>query len=121
MTQSDLEKFCSGLKGTTRDIKWGNDLCYSVGKKMYCATSLKGDPTISFKATPEEFAELTERDGIIPAPYAARYHWVMVQKSKSLSPKGWKSYIKKNKGFPVRKHLMGDNIHGRDQLLFRQS
>lgn len=34
---------------------------------------------LSLKTTPEEFAELTERPGIIPAPYAARYHWIALE------------------------------------------
>ncbi len=96
MTPPELEKFCTSLKGTTRDIKWGNDLCYSVGKKMYCTTSVDGDRFISFKTTPEEFSELIEREGIIPAPYAARYHWVMVQNIKALNPKEWKKHIQKS-------------------------
>ncbi|MFZ0857561.1 MAG: hypothetical protein WAN10_11985 [Candidatus Acidiferrales bacterium] len=33
----------------------------------------------------EEFAELTERPGIIPAPYAARYHWVALQTQEALN------------------------------------
>lgn len=33
---------------------------------------------LSFKSTPEGFAELIEREGVEPAAYAARYHWVTV-------------------------------------------
>jgi predicted DNA-binding protein (MmcQ/YjbR family) len=39
---------------------------------------------LSFKTTPEKFAELTERDGIIPAPYVARYHWVAVERADAI-------------------------------------
>ena len=35
---------------------------------------------MSFKCTPEKFAELIEHDGIIPAPYVARYHWVAFER-----------------------------------------
>jgi predicted DNA-binding protein (MmcQ/YjbR family) len=35
---------------------------------------------MSCKCTPEKFAELTEQDGIIPAPYVARYHWVAFER-----------------------------------------
>ena len=79
MNAMDLDKFCKRLNGTTTDIKWENDLCYLVGGKMYCVTSLKGEPGISFKTTPEEFGELIERNGIIPAPYVAKHHWVLVE------------------------------------------
>jgi predicted DNA-binding protein (MmcQ/YjbR family) len=34
---------------------------------------------LSFKASPEKFAELTERPDIIPAPYLARAQWVALQ------------------------------------------
>jgi predicted DNA-binding protein (MmcQ/YjbR family) len=33
---------------------------------------------LSFKCTPEKFAELVEVEGIIPAPYMARNHWVAI-------------------------------------------
>jgi predicted DNA-binding protein (MmcQ/YjbR family) len=40
---------------------------------------------LSFKCSPEEFAELTERPGIIPAPYSARYHWVALETQDALA------------------------------------
>ncbi len=41
---------------------------------------------LSFKCTPEEFAELTQRPGIIPAPYAARSHWVALETYQAMPP-----------------------------------
>ena len=40
---------------------------------------------ISFKCTPENFAELCERPGIIPAPYMARAQWVSLERLTALS------------------------------------
>ncbi len=52
---------------------------FRVGGKMFAVIGLEPEPdNIAFKCTPEEFAELTLRNGIIPAPYLARYHWVSV-------------------------------------------
>lgn len=34
---------------------------------------------LSFKCSPEEFAEMVERPGIIPAPHMARAFWVALQ------------------------------------------
>ncbi len=96
MNAALLEKICQGLKGSTKDIKWENDLCYLVGGKMYCVLTLKGDPCISFKTTPEEFGELIEREGIIPAPYSARHYWVLVENIHSLRTNEWKYYIQKS-------------------------
>lgn len=41
----------------------------------------------------EEFNKLTEMDGIIPAPYLARYKWVMVENSTALTNIEWEHYI----------------------------
>lgn len=51
---------------------------FRIAKKMYCIVSLEPEsPTkMSLKCTPERFAELVEIEGIIPAPYMARNHWV---------------------------------------------
>ena len=53
---------------------------------IYAMASLDAASTVrlSFKCTPEEFAELTERLGIIPAPYVARYHWVALERWDAL-------------------------------------
>ena len=93
MNSAELEKLCMSFKGTTRDIKWGNDLCYSVGTKMFCVTSVEGMQYVSFKTTPEEFGQLIERTGIIPAPYNARHHWVLVENTGALRQKEWKERI----------------------------
>ena len=43
-----------------------------------------GDHWLSFKCSPEEFARLTERAGIVPAPYLARAHWVALETAEAL-------------------------------------
>jgi predicted DNA-binding protein (MmcQ/YjbR family) len=96
MSPAKLEQLCVSLKGTTTDVKWGNDLCYLVRDKLYCVTGLSGTFSVSLKTTPEDFAELIERDGIQPAPYTARYHWVMVSKTSALSPAEWQHYVKQS-------------------------
>lgn len=93
MNAAGLEKICLALKGTTTDIKWGADLCYSVGKKMYCVTGLDDSFRASFKTTPELFGELTERDGIEPAPYVAKHHWVFVTKPSALTAAEWRRFV----------------------------
>jgi predicted DNA-binding protein (MmcQ/YjbR family) len=71
---------CLKLPHTTEEVLWGADLVFKIGGKMYAATGLEPGPVwLSFKCTPENFAELTERPGIVPAPYVARYHWVALE------------------------------------------
>ncbi|MGI8770630.1 MAG: MmcQ/YjbR family DNA-binding protein [Acidobacteriaceae bacterium] len=38
-----------------------------------------GRAVLSFAAGPEGFAELVEREGIVPAPYMARIYWVALE------------------------------------------
>jgi predicted DNA-binding protein (MmcQ/YjbR family) len=52
---------------------------------MFAATPLEPAPVcLSFKASPDNFAELTERPNIIPAPYLARAQWVALQTRDAL-------------------------------------
>ncbi len=93
MNIEQLRKLCLSLPHTTEDIKWDNDLCFLIGEKMFCVTGLEGSFSASFKAKDDEFNELTEIDGIIPAPYLARYKWVLVKNPSALTKKEWNHYI----------------------------
>ena|SRR5690242_10144844 len=96
MNHAELEKFCLNLKGTTTDVNCGDDLYCLIGDKMYCVTSLHQPMKVSIKVTAEEFGELTERDGIIPAPYMARNHWILIEKSNALTKKEWRYYVQQS-------------------------
>ena len=85
MNFEQAKSLCRTFPGVTEDTKWGNDLVFSVGAKMFAVTNL-GDATgMSFKVDDERFLELTDRAGIIPAPYLARAKWVYVENAKALS------------------------------------
>ena len=74
-----VRAFCLSLPHATEDVQWEHDLLFRIAGKMFCVANLEPgmSPTkIAFKCTPEKFAELVEIDGIIPAPYMARNHWV---------------------------------------------
>jgi predicted DNA-binding protein (MmcQ/YjbR family) len=82
-----LRKTCLAFPGVTEQIQWGNDLLFKVGGKMFAVAPLEPAPVcLSFKASPENFAELTERMDIIPAPYLARAQWVALQTRDTLPP-----------------------------------
>lgn len=96
MTLELLQSICNSHKGSTEDIKWEKDLCFLIGEKMYAVANL-GEPfTVSFKVLPEEFGELTSNNGIIPAPYLARHHWIQIQEMDTLALKEWKYYLKQS-------------------------
>jgi predicted DNA-binding protein (MmcQ/YjbR family) len=86
MNLESLRKYCKQLPHVTEDVKWANDLCFLIGGKMFVVTCLDATNPIkaSFKCTPEKFAELLEKDGIVPAPYMARNHWVSLERWDAL-------------------------------------
>jgi len=95
MNIEQLRKFCLSFPGATEDVKWGADLCFSVGGKMFCVTGAdSADSGMSFKCTPEKFDELIERKGIDPAAYVGRYKWVHVSDVDALTPAELKELIK---------------------------
>lgn len=80
-----LRQVCLAFPGVTEQIQWGNDLLFKVGGKMFAVTPLEpARVCLSFKASPENFADLTERPNVIPAPYLARAQWVALETRDAL-------------------------------------
>ena len=76
---------CRTFPGCTEDIKWDHDIVFSVGGKMFAATNASSPAEgFSFKVEDDRFLELTDRPGIIPAPYLARHKWVYVAGDASM-------------------------------------
>jgi predicted DNA-binding protein (MmcQ/YjbR family) len=96
MDQETVRKFCLSLPHVTEDVQWQNDLLFRIGNKMFAVVALDSSSghCLSFKCTPEMFAELTEREGIVPAPYVARYHWVALERFNALKDSELKSLLK---------------------------
>jgi predicted DNA-binding protein (MmcQ/YjbR family) len=91
-----LREFCLRLPGTIEDIKWGHDLCFSIGSKMYCVTGLSGPFTVSLKVKDEEFQELSSRPGISVAPYVGRYKWILISDVSAFTKKEWEHFIRQS-------------------------
>ena len=86
MSLNWIRTFCLALPSVTEDVKWEKDLVFSIGAKMFAVTCLEPAAVVlSFKCSPEGFAELVERPGIIPAPYLARAHWVALEDEDALT------------------------------------
>ena len=87
MNIEQLRKVCLSFPSATEQIQWGDDLLFKVAGKMFAITPLEpAGVWLSFKVTPENFLELTERPGIIPAPYLARAQWIALESRDALSP-----------------------------------
>ena len=74
-----LTELCRSLPGVTEDVKWGDNLVFSVGDKMFAVFNLGDDESFSFKVDPEAFAVMTRQDGVVPAPYLAKHSWISVR------------------------------------------
>lgn len=81
MDLQPLVEFCRSLPHTIEDVKWGNDLVFSIeGGKMFCVFGFENDAWtgMSFKVDDDRFLEMTDRPQFVPAPYMARARWVLL-------------------------------------------
>ena len=74
------------LPHVVETMQWGANLVFWVGDKalggkMFAVINLDVDHNgvLSFPAGQERYAELLEIDGVLPAPYLARAHWVALR------------------------------------------
>ena len=77
MNQESIRAYCKRLPHVTEQVQWGDHLLFKVGGKMFCVMPTEASEVmLSFKASPDNFIQLQEIDGIIPAPYMARAKWL---------------------------------------------
>ena len=91
MDNESTRTFLLGLPFVEETLQWGNNLVFwvgnkAIGGKMFALLNLDADSNgvLSFAAGPEGSAELLEIDGIFPAPYLARAHWVAMERWNAL-------------------------------------
>src|SRR5436190_12367927 len=97
MNLEDIQTICRSFKGVTEDVKWGHDLVFSIGDKMFCVAGLDEVPTsASFKVSDEEFEEISQWPGFMPAPYVAKYKWVKIDDIDKMKKQDWKKYLKQS-------------------------
>jgi predicted DNA-binding protein (MmcQ/YjbR family) len=94
----DLEwvrRQCMALPHTTETMQW-ESLVFKIGGKIFAVAALEpGNTWLSFKCTPEDFAELCEREGVIPAPYLARAQWVALEAEDAIQRPELKRLLRK--------------------------
>ena len=100
----DVERvraFLLALPHVVETMQWGDNLVFwvgdkAIGGKMFCLLNLDADArgVVSYAAGAERFAELVEREGIGPAPYMARIHWVAVERWSVLRNAEWESELR---------------------------
>ena len=88
--------YCLSFPHATENVQWGNDLVFKIAGKMFAVVVLESASKycLSFKCSEEKFNELIEEDGVDPAPYSARYHWVALERFNASSEKELKTLLR---------------------------
>ena len=101
----DIESFreyCLSLPGTTEGMKWGY-LCFMIEEKIFVIIDVDGDNGFSTKCSPEEFDELTARDGVQQAYHLAKRQWVQVANLAVLNDAELKKRIRTSRALVLAK------------------
>jgi len=94
MDAERLRAYLLTLPHVVETMQWGANLVFwvgdkAIGGKMFALIDLDEPPgpaagrphlLLSYAAGPARYAELLERDGLVPAPYMARIHWVAAER-----------------------------------------
>lgn len=96
MNLESLRNFCRELPAVSEGVKWQNDLCFMVAGKIFCIAGFDAPLKVSLKVGDEEFDELSASEGIMPAPYLARYKWILVKEPDAFSQKQWEHYVRQS-------------------------
>jgi len=93
-----VRRYCLSLGGVAEVVQFEEHLAFQVAGKTFAVVHL--EPGIgnylTIKATPEEYAELIELPGVVPAPYAARNHWAAIETEDALPAREVKRLIRRS-------------------------
>lgn len=94
MNVDQLRGLCLAFPEATENMQWGDDLCFKYHGKIFVTVALTAvPPKVCFKCSSEAFAELTEKEGIHPAPYVGRYKWVILDSLSVLSDDDLREFV----------------------------
>jgi predicted DNA-binding protein (MmcQ/YjbR family) len=86
MDAERLRAYLLRLPHVVETMQWGANLVFwvgdkAIGGKMFAVLNLDDGQkaVLSFAAGPERYTELLEIEGVFPAPYLARAHWVALK------------------------------------------
>jgi predicted DNA-binding protein (MmcQ/YjbR family) len=101
MDAESARAFLLKLPHVVETQQWGDNLVFwvgdkAIGGKMLCVLDLDGGDhgVISYSAGPERYAELLEREGLVPAPYMARIHWVAAERWSAWRNAEWERELR---------------------------
>ncbi len=99
MNAEAAREFLLNLPHVVETEQWGGLVFWvgdkAVGGKMFVMMSLTpGELPISYPAGQERMASLLELEGIVPAPYMARIHWVAAERWGVFRSAEWENELR---------------------------
>jgi len=96
-----IRAFLLTLPHVAETMQWGANLVFwagdkAIGGKMFALVNLDEDQrggVIAYAAGPERYSELLEIEGLSPAPYLARAHWVSASRWDVFRTSEWQSEL----------------------------
>jgi predicted DNA-binding protein (MmcQ/YjbR family) len=112
MDADQVRKFLLTLPHVVETMQWGDNLVYwvgdkAVGGKMFALVNLDNslsEGVISYSAGHERYAELLEIEGLYPAPYMARIHWVAAERWDVFRNAEWQDELRAARSLTYAKH-----------------
>jgi predicted DNA-binding protein (MmcQ/YjbR family) len=97
MNIDSIRAYCLSFPDTKEQLQWGDVLVFKVRGKIFTMVNLEVvDHRVIFKCTPEQFAELCEREGLWPSPYVGRYNWIAVESFDTLPDEELRELIRQS-------------------------
>jgi len=98
MNAESAREFLLKLPHVVETEQWGGLVFWvgdkAVGGKMFVMMNLDaGEMPVFYPAGPERMASLLELEGIVPAPYMARIHWVAAERWSVFRSAEWESEL----------------------------
>jgi predicted DNA-binding protein (MmcQ/YjbR family) len=101
MDNERIREICLSLPHAKEAVGWGHHLVFwvgdkAIGGKMFALIHLDGTGTgvAWFHCGAERYQELLEIEGIIPAPYMAKAHWVTIERWDVLRARQWEEELR---------------------------
>jgi predicted DNA-binding protein (MmcQ/YjbR family) len=97
-----LRTFLLTLPHVVETEQWGGLVFWvgdkAIGGKMFVMLPLEQESApsriLSYPAGPERYHELLEIEGVFPAPYVARIHWVAVERWNVFRTSEWEHELR---------------------------
>jgi len=105
MDAEHLRRYLLTLPHVVETMQWGANLVFwtgdkAIGGKMFALINLdepashRRNLILSYAAGPARYADLLEVEGLVPAPYMARIHWVAAERWDIFSTAEWERELR---------------------------